>query len=645
MKAFLARLPILPFVLGLHAIAAATAPAQDMGGGEPAADERPNVAAPPLPPDRSSGPKPRSLLIGPWIPPDQPLLPEDDAAVPGKPQPDDAGTPDGIAVDRLEGLDPGAIGLWRDPDSPPFPPDMWQESRRSDIVAMLPALPSDSPHAPVRALALRLLLSPAVPPPATDSEAPRLLLERRLAGLVRAGALEDLVALANRIPQEARDPDIEAIRVDALLAFGDYRSACTSAREAMVQSEAARWLRIVAFCDALDGDRNGAGLRLALYGELSGQPDPILPVLVEALLGEAEGTPLTVDPDLFADMAEFDPLLFSFARLLRLVPPQSALATAPPILLAPLAALPGLSPGQRLPIAMRAVRLGLMSGTQLAALMDGFRFSDAERASVFSSLEKATLGTASEPDATLVTGPLLDALLYRLASDATENGERLRWIEIALEHGDASGDAPLIAALYDELLSAVPAAVSTAGFSLAAGRIHLMNGRPDEALAWLFAAEQAAEAGDERARVARDLLWPLMLLADASGLVADDADRLQDWWRHATEGLMAMPPVHAGRIVLLLELFGHEIPDGIREDLLAAPPRPALAPSAFSWRAMLLAGRERRLGEALLAGLAAAGPRPEQVDPALLQALLATMLSFGYEDDARRLAVALAASF
>lgn len=599
----------------------------------------------PLDDDTSVTP-PRSILIGPYVPKGSLDAPDRSPASPADRDAGQDASGEDIAVDRLDSLDPSAIGVWLDGDTPPFPVTLWQGSRRAMLAALLPALPSDSISPEIRALSLRLLLSPAAIPSGRDDRRLGDLLAVRLGRLAAAGAVEELIALSDRVPPPARTMEIEALRADALLAFGDYQRACEIARDAIMASGATRWLRMVALCDALDGNRAGAGLRLGLLEE-SGESDFAFSTLIDALSNEVAGTPRPLDASVFAERRTLDPVLFALARLVRAPLPEPLLAAAPPLLLSELARTPHLPAEARLPLAEKAAALGRLPAATLAALYDSLSFSDAERAAIFASIDyDRTLLRGDAPSEALaategrVEGARLTALLYHLASKATDNGERLRWIEIGIEQALRHDRLAVTAAVYERLISAIPAADLHAGYAYDIGRLHLLNGKPDEALAWLAAAEQAAGGGNADAAQARDRLWPLMLLADTSGLIGHDAARLDAWWRSFADQPSAESLGDASRFALILAAFGHHLPDALELELMSAPPVRSLAPSPLAWKALLLATQDDRLGDAMLSGLVAIGNgAPYAIDPALLQAFLSSLISFGYETDARRLAI------
>ncbi|GER05419.1 hypothetical protein JCM17846_31010 [Iodidimonas nitroreducens] len=591
---------------------------------------------------------PTSILIGPYVPPrsiPSPAFTSSESQRDGE-QPDAENSlteqsvteqtfvEQDISIDSLDRLDPAAIGVWVDEAEPAFPVTIWEGSPRALLSTLLPALPAESASPPVRALMRRLLLSPAILPPLPvaaegapeNSESVPSLIEARLERLYAMGRVEDFLALANELPKGetgAIEAPIETLAItrmhsDALLAIGDYDQACTLANDAISRSGAAYWLRITALCAALDDQIPAARFKLALLAD-SNEADPAFFSLMEKLLTQDNTQNAAQNArqnarmgDGIAATSALDPALFALARLT-----QSRLAAdlalrAPPLLLDKVARLPGYEPETQLHLALRAARHGFVDGPLIAAAFAAIPFDEAQRAGVFSSLEAAN-NPASAPDATtdsstdsdpetaadhLVSGLKLDALLWQFAAEAKTPAERARWIEIAFQHGRKAGRARAMAAALSGPLDALDASMSLAGYADSMGRVHLLNGQPEQALGWYEAARIAADAGNADALRAQKALWALILIADADPSMGFEAALLDQWLASADEA-------RADLLLSILYELGYSLETADTRPLWLATAPARTGPSAFLWRQMVEAIREQRLGESLLTSLVA----------------------------------------
>ncbi len=605
---------------------------------------------------------PTSILIGPYLPEGSIALPdlpaEEAAPAAGQPEAGDAAAgEEEIAVDRLAALDPASIGAWSDARIPALPVTMWDGTPRAALAVLLPRLPVATALPAARALARRLLLSPARMPVGTGEEVPGPLV-LRLAALARGGALDDLLALADRVPATAMSEDIERLKADALLMRGDYAAACTLARAAVGRSGAAYWLKLLALCEALDGNRAGTDFRLNLLAD-AGESDPVFTGLVEALLSEIEGGANEADPALLEGARTLDPLLFALARLTRVAIPPALARTAPPLVLGTVLELPDFSPRLRLELALRALRLGLIGGIDFAPILAAVPFDDAVLALPAAALaepapaaesDRVAAADASVPeDAAAATpperpplpeGPELIALLFQKAVAADAPAERMRLMELALEKATAAGlRLPMAEALVVPL-SALRPAPALAGRADLAVRISLAAERLDDARAWYEAARTAAASGDAEASAALARLWPLLLIGDGAGEIAYSDHLLELWWAGRQDGDAATRLARGDLLFALLGALGYAVPDDLRTAVLAAPARTATSPAINLWRDLILAAHGRRVGGVVLdalVGLGSDGARSS--DPSFLAASVAALKAVGLERDARRLAL------
>lgn len=593
---------------------------------------------------------PRSILVGPYLPEGAIAVPGVEPAT-GQDAPlagdgltgeeaDEALAAD-IQVDTLEALDTASVGVWEAADAPPFPVDMWAGTGRPTLETLLPALPMQTASPIMDALARRLLLSPARVPagPAGGTRAEsgdrRDLLQLRLERLAAGGELDDLLALSERVPAAAENEDIRRLRTDALLVLGDYEAACGMARNAIADSGAAHWLRIVAMCEALEGNRSSAMFRMSLLEE-EGESGSAFSALVEALLAEIEGRPQTPDEGMLAGAQDLTPTLFALARLTQAPIPADLALTADPLVLGALVEAPALSMDVRLEAAERAVEAGLVDGSQLAGLFSAAEFTAMEKQSAMALLEAARSEGAAAP----LTGLALDALLYQLAAETAEPLERTRWLRLAFERAREQGRESVIAEALLGPLAAVAPGPDMAFFADVAGRIELVAGNVGEALAWYDTARQAAAAQDAQATRALIDLWPLVVVTDSSETVPYSARILDLWWQGRAVLPLDERLARADILFGVLRALDYSVPEALWTQALTAPQPTGPAPPVALWQRMIAAATAQRLGESVLTVLVALGDAgPEKISPAAAVAVTGALARVGLRDEARRLAL------
>ena len=681
----------------------------------------------PVPADRP----PTSILVGPYIPEGEIALPDlDDEAEETAPETAEAqeppaaeATPEaadaelaaGISVDTLSSLSPAAVGAWSEGEGEPFPVDMWRGTSRDTLTALIPELPMAVRSPVMRALARRLLLSPArlpgeieakaagesqasagpenagvtapslqnAPAPSASSdtgisadaletpasETDLRLLTLRLERLRAGGALRDLLALAERVTETALTEEILRLKADALLVLGDYDAGCTAARDGVSQSGAAYWLRALAMCEALAGNRNAALFRLTLLAE-TGESGPGFATLVEALLAEIEGSPIPLSEDVLAEAERLDTVLFALSRLTRAPIPRELALSAEPLVLDALVELPDFDSETHLAIAERALGLGLLGGETLRDIYAAAPFTDDELARAREILESARAEESAEavkrapsaaeaaadetaaempaedmPDLdeappAPIRGLRLEALLYQRAIATDDPEARLQWMADVLERARKTERTFAVAEALAGPLSAIAAEPSLAPFADVAGRIHLAIGDVDAALPWYEAARMAADMGSVAARNALVRLWPLLVVTDRSRSVPYSRRMLELWWQGRGELDRAARLTRGDRLFSLFLELGFDVPAHLRHAAMAAPHRRKATPPSTLWRQLIVVALDERLGEGVLTALAALGEAgSDAAQPAVMSTAVGALMAVGLEAEARRLAL------
>lgn len=199
----------------------------------------------------------------------------------------DAGDTPQVSVSPLGNSSRDAVGLLPS-NVTGLPNSLWENSRSTDLSALVTGMPEESLPA-IQALMYTLLLAEANPP--KDAQGNDKLLLARIDKLVALGAIEQAYALLERAAPDRAD--LFQRWFDVSLLIGQEQRACEVLRASahLAPSYAAR-----VFCQARNGDWNNAVITLNSANLLN-------------LVSEAEDQLLIrfLDPDLFAE----EPLLIT----------------------------------------------------------------------------------------------------------------------------------------------------------------------------------------------------------------------------------------------------------------------------------------------------------------------------------------------
>lgn len=175
-----------------------------------------------------------------------------------------------------------------------LPRDLWASSPRSEVIAAIAALPTDTLPSATR-LTLRLLLAEFAPPMDDMPDSRDALLAARIDKLVALGALEQAGQLLAAIPEPSAA--LAARGFDIALLLGEEDRACAQMRGRITaaQSHAAQ-----IFCRARGGDWQGAHSMLMVVRSLALIPEAEAALLARFLEEEEEDLAPTAPPQITA---------------------------------------------------------------------------------------------------------------------------------------------------------------------------------------------------------------------------------------------------------------------------------------------------------------------------------------------------------
>jgi hypothetical protein len=519
--------------------------------------------------------------------------------------------PSGMAVETLGAVDTEAVGAL--PDSvAALPPDLWSGLSRNTIAALINGLNGNGDYPVARGLAKRLLLSAAALPP-QDSGTQVSVLKARIEALARLGFAGDAGMLARAGADALRDPDGLAAVARAQLAAYDLPEACSTASNAVAQSNDVFWQKLIAFCQAVAGQKDQASLAAQTLFD-TGVKDPVYFTLMDSItLGLApELKALTPEGAMHYAMLRFSGAPVPFSSTDPLIT-QLAVQQAPD-----------------LDVAESAARRGLLSSEALADKYLSEAFKSAALDAPLEALDKISPAAGR-------------ALLYQVLLKWEIPALRAEAVSVALTRARSDGLLIAIAPVFATPAMTIPPSNDLLWFAEDAARLFYMTGHTDRARQWhALLRSHATTNADSAASNAR--LWHLAMLSGETGQALGQSRR--DWDRAIIDG--AEDP-DAGRAHLeTLKALVQAATGGeplaseadLRTDAMAAHPETGISAAALPLHLLTRAAEAKRTGEvvALSVTVLSIGPAQE-LNPSTPIAVVRALTAVGLQRDARQLAL------
>ncbi|HET6158867.1 MAG TPA: hypothetical protein VFE34_11015 [Dongiaceae bacterium] len=556
--------------------------------GDQPADQPANQPAnpPPRAPDQGSQ---SGIGSAPLPPLPMPPAEGQPPAQPLEPGAQPAATP--AATNAQPAPDTGAPGLLDDSNAG-LGANIWQGSSGAQLISLLPKLPAPQTQPSLRDLQLRLLLTKAAGPNASNGIDPLVPLraERLHAMGFSAEALLLTKGAANGAPTDPKDAFEKALNAQ------DTNTACAKVDEVLASQQVMDfyWRKALLFCQITRDQQDQASLGLDLIRETPNKDANTKDFisLASTLLGETKikKVKLAGSPD---------PLLAAMMLKAGLQPGAVQSAEPPkPAGLAGAAAAArdaSLPLDQRIEAAELAFAGGLVSIDELIQLYRQAKF---------------TGDPLSMPDS-----PMMRAQLYVAADQAFDPVRRAQFVQRALETARARGTYFVQGAVYRPIADKITPSPNLAWFAPEGARLMFWSGNVERGGFWLNLAQGAAAGQPEIARV----LPGLQILAQMAGLTGNyDADPVMTWQQTGGN------PGIAERLRSIEAGLG--LPGGI-------------APVASGEAAAISqAAQAGRRGETVLLAVVALGGRGlGGADSATLAQSLGGLNAVGLKDEARRI--------
>ena len=524
-----------------------------------------------------------------------------------------------ITVDQLSTPDSEIVGtLERDMGG--FGQEMWRGTPRSLIDNLLPQLPIAIRSPTMRDLARRLLLSTSIVPPRDGVESEeKSLISMRVEQLQAMGLIGAAAELMSVAPTRDTDPDLLRAKVDNLFLFNDLGGACNVVRRQGNRLVEEFWQRSLVFCQALEGDVDGASLGASLLAEGGDVDDPAFFALVDVL---TNGRSVTVD-----SLTQATPLHLAMLRTANIHIPPNALDRGSPALLRAIGISPNAVRELRLDAAEWAAVMGAVLPGRLGQVYAGAAFKAGELDNALSAADSQRNSRGR-------------ALLYQAAVVQNVPMAKAAVLQQAWRLAREDHIYPLAVRLYEPLILETPALSGLGWFAADATRALLALHREAAAQPWLNLLRQET-LRDPVAKRAADALWAIIEVASGSNVAVLDPAAFFSW----QSALRELSPESAdARTTLGLAMFealGYDVDPEYWHSLLGTISRSnALVADPVLRRTLREASENGRVGETVLLGLLALGREGlDGADPWHLHDVLGALRKVGLETEERSLAL------
>lgn len=528
--------------------------------------------------------------------------------------------PSEIQVKDLGSIDPEAVGTL-DESSGGFGAGMWLGTPRSTIYRLIGSIPAEIRSPVMRSLAERLLLTAAALPAAEKAAGgdARSVLARRVERLTAMGLIDEARALILASPTRSSDPVLVRLHVETLLLANDLGGACSTAKRDAARLAGSYWQRVAIFCQLLAGDRDGAQLGANILAETPEFDDKAFLSIADMM---AQNRPVRI-----VSLPSPTALHLAMLRSVNAPLPADAVEKATPPLLRAIGISPNVDLDLRLRAAERAALVGAIDSGRLAQIYMSVEFGETELNTALSTAQQNWT-------------PRGRALLYRSARRQTVPTARAAVIQKAFELARTDGQLLLLVRLYRDLLKDIPVSADMAWFAGEAAKGLLALGERDAARPWVTLLRER-QLRDQEARVSRDRLWALALLAGDDRYRVDDAESMTAWLGALREDESELAYERAGLALVLMQAAGQQVPEQYWQTLLQPPRRsPVLVPPPAYGPALENAMRARRVGETVLLSILMLGPDGTLgADAALLRDVVVALRTVGLDREGRTLAL------
>ncbi len=616
---------------------------------------------------------PRSILFpagepGPYIPgkelPKSPTSDAQDQAVDEDQQTGESIEPDELEVETIEIVETIAAekGLMGEKTGG-FATNLWRGSERERIEELLSILivPVRSPV--MESLTKRLLLSAAavptiavaeseespqdvVPPFEGEAEQPEQtepeeitpqeissdelsrFLALKIQKISERGDLNTLVSFLKLLPRDSYAGSRKTS--DLMLMAGDISAACGLARQAMDDDITDHyWLKLLAYCQAMEGNSEGAALTVELLIE-QGKTDFIFYDLINKL--SLNGDDGDNDQTISSGIDQLDPMTYSLMSVLEIPIEAAMFAEAPALVLFALAGNANVRKEDRLMAAAQSYTQATFPLNKIIPLYSNI---------IFSGDEYNNAITIARADETVMG----DVLLYQSAAKQINDVKKAEILKEIWDRAAVTRDLPRAALLNARTVQSLELSEDLLFHAHHITRALMLAGDDSKAREWYGFVRSAAFTGDADATRALVDIWPMMVVSDHNGDIPWSKGILDLWWN----GQMVLSPEQrkekASLFYSVVEALGMKVPESMWQELIGPLAHEKSHPIPVAvWRNLIKSVAEKSHGETILLSLIAAEGGVSYLDPTGASAVIRALRSVELEADAHNLALEILAN-
>ena len=193
-----------------------------------------------------------------------------------------------LLVNSLGEPDPSGVAATE--TDPQFAARLWGDNSRGDIIALLSRFETALGSYAVNKRAQAVLRAPVSLERPENDEGVSDLMQARLAAMKRMNDNEGYIALLSNLAADVNWQGLALHQTTAALAAGRTADACMTASNYDAMSDVDFWLKLKAFCSAVDGNRTAVDFNLAVLEETT-EISATYYQLIDAILIEAEQSP------------------------------------------------------------------------------------------------------------------------------------------------------------------------------------------------------------------------------------------------------------------------------------------------------------------------------------------------------------------
>ncbi|WCL54174.1 hypothetical protein [Gimibacter soli] len=537
---------------------------------------------------------------------------------------------DGVPIEEgaLNDLDPSTVAA----TSEGLPSGFFTGLSRAAYVSILDSLPSPSGSRLLGSIASRLALSGPVLPAPENDQSMQAVVKSRLDLLARAGDGEGFARLFENLPKGQAWPMLAHEAADAHLLAGRVAEACNVADTQRANTGDPYWIRLLAFCSAVDGNRDAVRFQMGILEELTDvgaevhqMIERILVASEQARAAGGASAPVPPAPVALEGKLKVDVLDVTMAGLAAVDIGELTTEEIDPLAVGPALAIQTLSRDAKFDLVSLAVTQGWVNDRTLAAFLGGQAFTEAELA--------AAMDDGTEENDSFV----IDAALAHIAVTNGDAGARQAALAKLWARAVRLGHVAVMGGALAHMGLDVDPANANSAVAGPVIRSLLLAGQTETVAAYFRTLRDNMTGPTDEALLTE--VWPLMLVAGMPDVPGPEAGPLPSWW--STQGTDDRRYARAGLLFSLLEALGESVPDAAWSSLEEGPvalEQSATAPAV--WRRLLLASSagDRPLvlsnGYRIVAesGLADVSPAPSG-------SVVQTLRRAGFEGEARQLAL------